>query len=289
MDRVEIKLIVSEAARRLGEEHLRLEDHISDLRNRLDRVERKQDQLILRELRASFAAIQDAIATSNPETRRIRMEFAEENLLKNTELDPGLKAGGIENSVHMARAHHALFLVACLRPDELLAARHLRRAFEANPRIARLQLFPDVYTTHFVPHCRDIEDGREEAFRALDDKNYQRLARGRRWEAAGAFGLVALSAGHTIVTRRWSVHSARAVDVFQRAVIQDGKLASATTLRRWDEASLRQNYETKIDARCSELADALLSDAHAVNTHGADMDAQIRKLPSGAADPFSDE
>jgi hypothetical protein len=60
---------------------------MDEFSERLDVVTSKQDQLISREIKAAYSALQDYLISSNPQTKERRLAFAEDALLKNTKLN----------------------------------------------------------------------------------------------------------------------------------------------------------------------------------------------------------
>jgi len=154
IDPVTIELVLKAAE--VSHEVLKEIEDKQEVIDRLSKIQSSFDQLIFREIVFSYEALSDALATSNQETKRFRLNVAEENLLKTTGLDSSLSTSGIPNSRLMALAHFGLAFICTLRGDDAIAAIHCLRVYKSDPNYARKDLLPKIYTTLFEPKCADI-------------------------------------------------------------------------------------------------------------------------------------
>lgn len=134
----------------------KIASELSDVSCKLDAVQKQLVQLILREVKAAFDALEDAKRTTNVATATARLRFAEDSFLRNTRLDPSIMLGGFAPTAIMAMAHQGLATICALRHDHELAERHLLRLFILEPRLARTELNPGLYEALFRPKCEDI-------------------------------------------------------------------------------------------------------------------------------------
>lgn len=134
----------------------KIKKSISSIDNDLNMLHAKSDQIIIREIKSAFDAINDALNSNNKLTRETRLKFAEEFLLKNTRLNPALETEGRGNHIWIALSNFGLAYICYLRYDQRLAARHLLKVFVDAPRMARKELAKDVFESIFEPNCRDI-------------------------------------------------------------------------------------------------------------------------------------
>ncbi len=231
-------------------------DHITKnlikIQLKLDKLIQKSDQLILREIKSAYQAIDDARTTSNVETRDIRLKYAEDNLLKNTSLDSTLSTGGCQNTYLMALANYGLAFVCALRGDTQIAAIHLLRTYECDPRNARDELIPALFELLFEPECADTFEWYETELQAVQDQRYALHITGERVTASV---LALAGVGLAIVTKR----SAMGGGLFSKAT-EMWKGADTSQIRATAREKLAAQLADKLDSRCQEIATRLLSE-----------------------------
>lgn len=133
-----------------------IKNRLSAIENTLAQLRKQSDQLITRELLSAYEAIEDASKSTNEDTIKKRLEYAEEKLLINTNLDPKLSTSGYPNSYWITQAHLALAFICFIRNDQNIAASHLLKAFLYDSRQARTSSLVDLYAQFFEPKCKDI-------------------------------------------------------------------------------------------------------------------------------------
>lgn len=237
---------------------------LSTIEGKLDRLKQQGDQAITRELLGAFEAISDSTQSRNSETVRSRLWFAEESLLRNTNLNPGLTTSGHSNSFLMMIAHIGLAYVSSLREDEAIAASHLLRAFAADPRNARTEFLEDLYLEIFEPKLGDVFRDHEENISALEaeipllaDKVQKDILTGAALIAPAA----SLAAAGTYAVAGLFL-SDREKDIVKKVLVTEpAKSASARVVEAICEpklAELNSSHEDRIDQRCREMAITLL-------------------------------
>jgi hypothetical protein len=228
----------------------------------------KSDQLISREIKAAYEALDDALITSNIKTREIRLNFCEENLLKNTNLDPGLTTGGFSNKYWMALAHNGLAFVCTLREDSNLAAKHLIKIYECDPRLARQKLLPELYVQLFQPQCKNVFDWHEKELKSINESNFVPM------NALVKTGAVAIAIGSIVAGFSLALNTRNGFSSSQNSfagsrIAQGGfKIAEEVWKNSNNIESFRQDarnklykqLEDKLDERCQEIARSLLSE-----------------------------
>ena len=199
-----------------------------EILGRLNTIQSTLDQLILREIKSAYEAISDALVTNNEQTKNVRLNYAEESLLKNTSLDPALKTGEFYNAYLMALAHYGLAFVCVLRKDNQIAAKHLLRTYKFDPNISRTKLTPILFEEIFKPKCSNA-------------------AAVTSW-----VGMVAV--GFAVPAARGAAMQANNVA---------GKLWNSSTPEHYrigDMEDLEKELELKLDDRCREIALDFLSE-----------------------------
>lgn len=132
--------------------------YLMQIKNQVREIKQALDQITTKEIYAAFTAIEDALLSSHQSSKDIRLKFAEENLLKNAELNSGGTTAGVRNEEFIAWANHGLAYVTILRGDNILTIRHVLRSYIAEPRLSRASLTPGVYESFFKPRCQPIFD-----------------------------------------------------------------------------------------------------------------------------------
>jgi hypothetical protein len=209
----------------------KIASELSDVSSKIDVVQQQLGQLILREVRAAFDALEDAQRTTNVGTAMARLRFAEDSFLKNTRLDPGVMFGGVKPTIIMAMAHQGLAAICALRHDDEMAERHLLRLFMVDPRLARTELNPGLYDALFLPKCEDI----------YEDYNRRDSERRLRDERRASTGLTGWSGAPALI---------RGVVLGLDLTVQFSDIIGGTLDRVRREAA--------IDQRCRKIAAELL-------------------------------
>nr|XP_029120075.1 putative E3 ubiquitin-protein ligase LIN-1 isoform X2 [Elaeis guineensis] len=117
---------------------------------------RYSDQAVLANLDWGIDALEEAIATSNPEAKLARLGHAERMLQVCALLDPAQATAGVPNSYLSAWAHLHLAYLARLRGDSRGSALHALEMFDVDPFFARIDFAPELWEVLFLPHMASI-------------------------------------------------------------------------------------------------------------------------------------
>ncbi len=246
MDPVTVKLVLT-ASKLVIESSKR-----NEIIGRLNAIQSTLDQLILREIKSAYEAISDALVTTSEQTKNVRLNYAEESLLKNTNLDPTLKTGDFHNNYLMALANYGLAFVCMLRNDEQIAAKHLLRSYKFDPRTARTILTPSLYEDVFKPKCSDVFKWYTERTLEISQNECSfRVIGGKTMAVALWVGGV----GYALAAKQGA--AARAVHT-EAAKIWDN--SNPAHYRIGDMEDLVLELEIKLDDRCREIALDFLSE-----------------------------
>ncbi len=239
-----------------------IEDHLNSLSNELDSLKRQGDQLIIREILGAYDAIEDAIKSKNAETISSRLRFAEESLLRNTNLDPELTTLGQKNSLWMIYSHLGLAFVAGLREDAHIAVSHLLRIFIIDPRTARQKLIKEFYCEYFEPTFSATNETYQAKLAALDEELPQLEVAIKDIIKIG--GLIAaalipkfLSVGTYLLlgeTARMNIQKALSLPP-ERAAKE-----IVSVIRSYRRLVLSGDYERTLDGECTALALKMLKE-----------------------------
>lgn len=117
---------------------------------------RYSDQAVLANLDWGIDALEEAINTSNDETKWARLDHAEKMLQVCAMLDSGHKTAGVPNSYLSAWAHLNLSYLWKLRNDVNKSALHVLEMFVVDPFFSRIDFAPEVWSSIFLPHMGSI-------------------------------------------------------------------------------------------------------------------------------------
>lgn len=231
-------------------EMISIKRSLGKIQTTLNDMMQRYDQLITREIKSAYEALSDAMTTNSEYTRKMRLDFAENNLLKNTNLDSSLCTGGLSNNYLMAISHYGLSFICKLRGDDVVAAKHLLRAFEMDPRKAREELLPELYEGFFKNKCENANRWYKEQLAIIYEKDYT----GKQLlDKTGAFLEGAGGVIGGILLKNHAV---------ERTAVRDaGKRWSSSTpehYRLQAKIALDIEYERKIDEDCKRIATKLL-------------------------------
>jgi len=235
----------------------KMRNGISQINSKLDALNEKIDQMITRELKSAFDAIDDALESSNKETKEIRLRYAEEHLLKNTRINPSLSSEGRENYKWIALANFGLAYICIMRHDHKIAARHFLRTFLYDPHIARTELLPDIYTAVFEPKCSEIFQWQKEQYLKIDNNNFNIDVYLGKTLAIGA-GITAFGvlAGGTLI-KVPTPHVARNIEQWAERTWNE---ATIDNNRRYAKDQLNIELELKLDEKCKNIAESLIKE-----------------------------
>lgn len=228
-------------------------------------LSQKIDQLITREIHAGLSAIQDATSTTNEETKQIRLRFAEEQLLKNTQLDFKLETGGKKNGYWMAQSHLGLVNICLVREDSKIAHKHLLSIFVCDPRLARTKLAPEIWKKIFKPECKKVYDWFDEENEKINNSPFKARVALRKAGAvakfAGIGGMVALSwwFSRGKPGGGMPVGAPRTLNLATQELSDDWEDATPERYRQNAFEKLKIELENKIDERSREYALQLIA------------------------------
>ncbi|XP_009588632.1 putative E3 ubiquitin-protein ligase LIN-1 isoform X1 [Nicotiana tomentosiformis] len=133
-------------------ERLAAEDGNSDK----DTEVRYSDQAVLANLDWGIDALEEAINTSNIETKMARLDYAEKMLQVCAMLDSNQKTAGVPNFYLSAWAHLNLSYLWKLRNNVHNAVLHILEMFTVDPFFSRIDFAPELWKSLFVPHMSSI-------------------------------------------------------------------------------------------------------------------------------------
>ncbi|CAM8926126.1 unnamed protein product [Rhodiola kirilowii] len=133
-------------------ERLAAEDESSDN----DKEVRYADQAVLANLDWGIDALEEAINTSNMETKVARLNHAEKMLHVCAMLNSSQKTAGVPNSYLSAWAHLNLSYLWKLRNNIQKSVLHILEMFSVDPFFARIDFAPDMWKSLFLPHMSSI-------------------------------------------------------------------------------------------------------------------------------------
>lgn len=260
-----------------------LRHDLAKINRGLEEISGALDQLITREMGAAFQALAEAQATTREDVRASRLQLAEHLFLLNANLDARRETSAERNDHLIARAFSGLALASRFRGDEELACSYVLRAFEVDPRQARVDLFPETFKNFFVPLCADL-------FAWLQDENAKIEAempalRKRSARKAKLAGQVALGAGVVmapalaleaglatavaLAVNKVGGESLHSLRDSARDYLKGAEEFVARKADAWIESdargkakglseSLERSFQDKLDTRCTEVARSLL-------------------------------
>ncbi|CAI9763800.1 unnamed protein product [Fraxinus pennsylvanica] len=133
-------------------ERLAAEDGNSDK----DTEVRYSDQAVLANLDWGIDALEEAISTSNMETKMARLDYAEKMLQVSAMLNACQKTAGVPNFYLSAWAHLNLSYLWKLRNDIHNAVLHILEMFIVDPFFSRIDFAPELWKHLFLPHMSSI-------------------------------------------------------------------------------------------------------------------------------------
>ncbi|GAA0152215.1 hypothetical protein LIER_10751 [Lithospermum erythrorhizon] len=117
---------------------------------------RYSDQAVLANLDWGIDALEEAINTSNTETKMARLEYAEKMLQVCAMLNSTQKTAGVPNFYLSAWAHLNLAYLCKLRDDVHHAAIYLMEMFVIDPFFSRIDFAPQLWESLFLPHMSSV-------------------------------------------------------------------------------------------------------------------------------------
>ncbi|XVF55313.1 hypothetical protein PTKIN_Ptkin06aG0027300 [Pterospermum kingtungense] len=133
-------------------ERLAAEDGSSDK----DMEVRYSDQAVLANLDWGIEALEEAINTSNMETKHARLDHAEKMLQVCAMLTCDQKTAGVPNSYLSAWAHLNLSYLWKLRNNVHNSVLHVLEMFIVDPFFSRIDFAPELWKQLFLPHMNSI-------------------------------------------------------------------------------------------------------------------------------------
>ncbi|KAI3750748.1 hypothetical protein L2E82_21540 [Cichorium intybus] len=133
-------------------ERLAAEDESSNK----DTSVRYSDQAVLANLDWGMDALEEAINTSNTETKMARLDHAEKMLQVCAMLNSSDKTAGVPNFYLSAWAHLNLSYLWKLRNNVTNAVLHVLEMFSIDPFFSRIDFAPEIWRTLFLPHMSSI-------------------------------------------------------------------------------------------------------------------------------------
>lgn len=233
-------------------------DKVRDISSKVNEILAYCEQDILREIYSAYDAIITAEITENSQTKALRLNYAENQLLKNTQLNRSLSTADHPNTYWVALSNFGLVIICILREDRDTAFIHLLKTFEADPHFARSELAPTTYKLLFA---ETIDQGLQEFYtsslKEIEHKDYH-------WEAferkclAGAMAGGGIALG--IIVGLFGGAGVAGGIAYQATHEAEGTWEGATPekiLEGKKEAfklQFNEKRETLVDQFCQELA-----------------------------------
>lgn len=124
---------------------------------------RYSDQAVLANLDWGIDALEEAINTSNVETKLARLDYAEKMLQVCALLDIRHKTAGVPNYYLSAWAHLHLSYLWRLRNNVRNSVLQILEMFTVDPFFSRIDFAPDLWKDLFLPHMSSISEWYSEA------------------------------------------------------------------------------------------------------------------------------
>lgn len=117
---------------------------------------RYSDQAVLANLDWGMDSLEEAINTSNTETKMARLDHAEKMLQVCAMLNSSDKTAGVPNFYLSAWAHLNLAYLWKLRNNVTNSVLHVLEMFSVDPFFSRIDFAPEIWKTLFLPHMSSI-------------------------------------------------------------------------------------------------------------------------------------
>lgn len=117
---------------------------------------RYSDQAVLANLDWGIEALEEAIETSNMETKLARLDYAEKMLQVCAMLNSDQKTAGVPNFYLSAWAHLNLAYLWKLRNNVHNSVIHVLEMFIVDPFFSRIDFAPELWKDLFLPHMGSI-------------------------------------------------------------------------------------------------------------------------------------
>ncbi|PIA57254.1 hypothetical protein AQUCO_00600175v1 [Aquilegia coerulea] len=114
------------------------------------------DQAVLANLDWGIDALEEAINTSNVETKLARLDYAEKMLQVCAMLNSRQKTAGVPNFYLSAWSHLYLAFLWNLRNNVRNSVLHVLEMFIIDPFFSRIDFAPELWKTMFLPHMSSI-------------------------------------------------------------------------------------------------------------------------------------
>ncbi|XP_073276156.1 putative E3 ubiquitin-protein ligase LIN-1 [Primulina huaijiensis] len=121
-----------------------------------DREVRYSDQAVLANLDWGIDALEEAINTSNTETKMARLDYAEKMLQVCAMLNSSQKTAGVPNFYLSAWAHLNLAFLWKLRNNLNNSVLHIIEMFIIDPFFSRIDFAPELWKSLFLPQMNSI-------------------------------------------------------------------------------------------------------------------------------------
>ncbi|KAL0360542.1 UNVERIFIED_CONTAM: putative E3 ubiquitin-protein ligase LIN-2 [Sesamum radiatum] len=117
------------------------------------------DQAVLANLDWGIDALEEALNTSNLETKMARLDYAEKMLQVCAMLNSGRKTAGVPNFYLSAWAHLNLSYLWKLRNNTHNSVLYILEMFIVDPFFSRVDFAPELWKSLFLPHMSSIVGG----------------------------------------------------------------------------------------------------------------------------------
>lgn len=225
---------------------------LGEIDEKLDQLLQISSEVILRDVRSAFKAIEDYLYLSRRgEAKPEKLERIEDILQRNTGLNPEGETGGVANADIMAYSYLGLVYTHAIKGEFSLADRYILRMFETGSRLARTSLAPQVFKKVFHPLCKGTFKLHKDEMRRRADlgDHVERVGRGAAAAVVGGLGALVSIGLRTGAIGGASMQAAK-------NIVEGGDAKS----KEWaSEAKLIERHEARLDVRCREIARELLT------------------------------
>lgn len=233
----------------------------NQIENSLSNLNKKADQLIVREIQSSLQLINGLTTVDSARMREKYLDTAEENLLKNIALDESLIVGGETGAYWSGQAFFGLSFVATLRNENIDATRYLLKCFIKCPNKARTTWATEFYQKHFEPHCQDIFKNYKSEVGNMDwyDKKRNEVNWEIRINRLKQVGIGTITLADKFFNK---YHRPYSVSMSQRQITdinQEIRSLEAQYKGIPTKESLEKELNERLDAKCREMAENLLN------------------------------
>ncbi|MFN6519595.1 MAG: hypothetical protein RMY29_034585 [Nostoc sp. CreGUA01] len=134
------------------------EEKFEKILNKINELSKKLDWLILKDLKAAYELLNNALDADNLETKKNHLSSAQTLLIKYVNSEFSQNIGGYTNTDLIIIASYGLAYTYWFSKEQKLSMKYIFKLFELEPRRARTELAPEVFKKFFKPKCQEDYD-----------------------------------------------------------------------------------------------------------------------------------